>query len=845
MEFAFLGTYSAAGWNKWSGTGFQVDDQGAVALAKEPFPTYVSPDLAVKGPAAVDIDVDPCGVLYVLSAEGSLHRYDRQQGRLERVPCLGGGNVRSGDATALCVTQDTIYVGYADDERSQSVIEFGDDRSDTEQDRDQAEANRPGLEGSTAASPSGRVHALSTHLLQTRWIIDEASIEKRRRPLGRPLAIVEGEEAIYLLERKIDDDTGYISRLGAAGGATTVIRGLVAPMDAAIDNEGNLYVLTNDDDPVIWRFTTADLREITEPITPRDEDRWIASVEPDRPICIETAEKDELLIGVGPETGDERVLYRYRRVTDTSTGDVSFALDREAALKRSCRRLQLTRGRTDGSASGLYAIDADEGNIYFLEEEYYYQRNERTGRYDARIITQYDTGDPRTQWHRARIELDIRDPNTRVRLTYRATDEPEPLGAVTEIAGIGQVYADRLREAGVDGISELIRRQSDAIASITDAPPSMVRDWFTQSWDRFDAWFASDDKHGSARSDPRDVLFENATGQYLWVTLELIGTESTSPRVDSLRAYFPRQSYLRYLPPIYQDDVESAAFLERFLSIFESEFVDLEEEIEGISRFLDARGVPSPYLSWLARWLAVETDETWSDEARRELLSQAPHLYRKRGTREGLLGILGIYLGREEFYAHTPDVSSEIEESTTNDEFPVSFNGGDAVRTRPAQPTALSDMVECTADELTRHMEDDGSERSGDGAAEQVGMYFLEYSDLDCIDVDDVRDDYRRLLSCPHCFLVLVGPAVDRQQMRAIQRIVDAERPVHTIGRAVGLRSSLRLGEHSYLGINTTLSDRTFLLEHSGLGNDAVLGEREPYAQIGLQSRIDEDNVLS
>lgn len=343
---------------------------------------------------------------------------------------------------------------------------------------------------------------------------------------------------------------------------------------------------------------------------------------------------------------------------------------------------------------------------------------------------------------------------------------------------------------------------------------------------------------------PRDVLFEGATGRYLWVALELVGTESTSPRVSSFRAYFPRQSYLRYLPAIYREDAESAAFLERFLSVFESEFVDLEEEIEGIGRFLGARGVPSPYLSWLARWLAVETDETWSDAARCELLSQAPELYRKRGTREGLLGIVGIYLGREEFYARAPNVAG-IERPATDGGSPFGFDGGGPIEARPARAATTADTVEARTDEVAERSVADGPESSNDGAAEPIGMYLLEYSDLDCIDVDDAREDYRRLLSCPHCFLVLVGPSVDERRVRAIQRIVDAERPAHTIGRAVGLRSSLRLGEHSYLGINTTLSDRAFLLEHSGLGNDSVLGEREPYGQVGLRSRIGEDDVLS
>lgn len=133
-------------------------------------------------------------------------------------------------------------------------------------------------------------------------------------------------------------------------------------------------------------------------------------------------------------------------------------------------------------------------------------------------------------------------------------------------------------------------------------------------------------------------------GRYLWVVLELEGNEFASPRVDAVRATFPRQSYLRYLPAVFGSDAESAEFLERFLSLFETVFDDVEAEITGFTAYLDARGVPTPYLSWLERWLAVDTDETWSTAARHELLANAPGLYRARGTRTGLVRLLRVYL---------------------------------------------------------------------------------------------------------------------------------------------------------------------------------------------------------
>lgn len=52
------------------------------------------------------------------------------------------------------------------------------------------------------------------------------------------------------------------------------------------------------------------------------------------------------------------------------------------------------------------------------------------------------------------------------------------------VDGIGEVYAGRLRAAGVDSLADLVEGDPDELASATGAPPSRVRGWVERAADR-------------------------------------------------------------------------------------------------------------------------------------------------------------------------------------------------------------------------------------------------------------------------------------------------------------------------------------------------------------------------
>jgi phage tail-like protein len=141
-----------------------------------------------------------------------------------------------------------------------------------------------------------------------------------------------------------------------------------------------------------------------------------------------------------------------------------------------------------------------------------------------------------------------------------------------------------------------------------------------------------------------ELLFQAATGRYLELRLTLRGSGRSSPKLRALRAHYPRFSYLRYLPAAYREDSGSASFLDRFLANFEGLLTELEGRIAAAEVLFDHATAPSEALGWLAEWLGAALDGAWDEGRRRRFLAHAPELYRRRGTRRGLLAAVRLAL---------------------------------------------------------------------------------------------------------------------------------------------------------------------------------------------------------
>jgi hypothetical protein len=189
----------------------------------------------------------------------------------------------------------------------------------------------------------------------------------------------------------------------------------------------------------------------------------------------------------------------------------------------------------------------------------------------------------------------------------------------------------------------------------------------------------------------------------------------------------------------------------------------------------------------------MRTDETWPESVQRAFVSQAPELFRNRGTSHGLLAMLRLYLDR----------NLGAEARPPADDGSASSPEADGVGTPDGELTPAA-------------IEADVSR----------ALALWEHADLDVIERAGARAAYGRLVNSPVGFIVLAGPDVTDEEFDALERLVATETPAHTVGRIVRLTPWIRLGGHSYLGLNTALAPRKFVVDRTVLGVDSMLWER-------------------
>jgi len=142
-----------------------------------------------------------------------------------------------------------------------------------------------------------------------------------------------------------------------------------------------------------------------------------------------------------------------------------------------------------------------------------------------------------------------------------------------------------------------------------------------------------------------ELLFQQASGQYLQLMIILSGSGRATPRIRALRAYYPRFSYVaNYLPAVYRQNPQSAWFLDRFLANIEGFFTSTEDRIASVQTLLDARSAPREALDWLANWFGVALDPAWTTVKRRLFLQNAAQFFEARGTTPGLMMALRLAL---------------------------------------------------------------------------------------------------------------------------------------------------------------------------------------------------------
>ncbi|MFD1642805.1 phage tail protein [Halohasta litorea] len=717
MEFSAVTEHTDTDWQQWAGRNIAVRD-GGIELASEPSLTVDQ-----LSPTARDITVDADGTLYALQESGTVSRHDKRRSVEDRLWRADGG----AEPRALCVVGERLYV----------------------------------------VDEMGTLAVVSTRLRQSIGTIETG--------LDEPVTITAADGRLYLLDAAAE----AVFTVQHDGGVEAVFDSLSRPLDMAVEETGDIYVLEAHADhrPVQKQASTGELldgripvgrnhrirkRTVEENIDPgpfplstfETTDGDETSVMPTQ---IATGTSSPLLVMGSTSTGDETLV----GAVDPGTSSV---LERHR-LDGRCR---VFRTPAASPAGVSYAVTGDGSCLRLDSTDTHTQDSD--GRYRGRAYRQFDAGGS-IQWHRLTVGCDRPTASSQLRLSYLASDDrsplDEPLSAVT---GLDESL---LASAGIDSVWELLSAPPAELAALAD---ELTVDEVSGCLDAALAAVetALSDRWQTVEPQSTDVLLSEATGRYLTVRLELVGSPTETPRVSSLRAFWPRQSYLQYLPELYQDDADSAAFLEQFLSVFGTVFTGVEREIETVTRYFDPAAVPSETLPWLASWIGADAPVDWPTAATRELVASAPQHYRKRGTREGLQERLALYL-RHISPPETPP--------------------GD--RFVPGESDNLKGV--------------------------DHGLCILEPQALDGIESRAVSEAYETALPGEQSVAVYAGPFDDPDHREAVETIIEAETPAHVRGSLVELEPEFRLGVDSFLGSTTRLSERQFELGAAALGETAVL----------------------
>ena len=146
-----------------------------------------------------------------------------------------------------------------------------------------------------------------------------------------------------------------------------------------------------------------------------------------------------------------------------------------------------------------------------------------------------------------------------------------------------------------------------------------------------------------------DVLLHDVKGRFIWLCVEIYAGQEENAAVDNIFIYFPRQSWINYLPSIYQKNKESAEFLDRYLSIFQSLYDDFDTKFESSTVMLEPMAADENFLHYMAQWLGITNTYIWPTDKLRKLILMAPKLFKKRGTRSGIIEIIELFTGERPF----------------------------------------------------------------------------------------------------------------------------------------------------------------------------------------------------
>jgi phage tail-like protein len=336
--------------------------------------------------------------------------------------------------------------------------------------------------------------------------------------------------------------------------------------------------------------------------------------------------------------------------------------------------------------------------------------------------------------------------------------------------------------------------------------------------------------------DDEDFKFPRDKAKYLWLGGLFLGNETVSPTIHQIRVDYNQDTYLRYLPPIYAKDAISRDFLERFLSLFESILGGVEGHIHRLPELFDPYAAPACFLPWLASWVALDLDEEWDEQKKRDAIARAFQLQCLRGTVKGMRKYLKLYA----------NVDAVIEEPILYASLwclPVKAPTAKEKKTKPecwftcSLPSRQGGETEGQENLSTSNdfwLQTEGSilgYSSMLAPAHAQGAVVGTTSTLDQSHLIEDRDFGAPLFEdLAHFFYVLVywNQLQCQSDLDKARTVIEREKPAHTDYHLCVIEPKMRVGFQSRVGVDTIVADEPpdmVLTAQTKLGHDTVISE--------------------
>lgn len=141
-----------------------------------------------------------------------------------------------------------------------------------------------------------------------------------------------------------------------------------------------------------------------------------------------------------------------------------------------------------------------------------------------------------------------------------------------------------------------------------------------------------------------DILLFNCKGRYLWICIEIKNYGRESAKIEEVKIEFPRISFVDYLPEVYRRRMPDDMFLARFIGIFQSIYLDFEDEVIDVPKHFDPKTGDIDVLNFVSDWISFKDASMWTDDKLRRVMQEIINLYKIKGTKTVISKIVNLFI---------------------------------------------------------------------------------------------------------------------------------------------------------------------------------------------------------